>query len=86
MQIRLPRLPQAFEGFRIAQLSDIHIGPFMTEEQIRKYVAIANSLKPDLIALTGDFVTWDPATQQRRGGRALRPEGAVRRFRLPGQS
>jgi len=60
---RLPRLPAAFEGFRIAQLSDIHIGPFMTQEQIRKYVAIANSLKPDLIVLTGDFVTFDPTTQ-----------------------
>ena len=63
-RIRMARLPQAFAGFRIAQLSDIHIGPFMTEDQIRKYVAIVNGLKPDLIALTGDFVTWDPSTQQ----------------------
>ena len=62
--IHLDRLPAAFDGFRIAQLSDIHIGPFMTEEQIRKYVAIANAMKPDLVALTGDFVTWDPATQR----------------------
>jgi hypothetical protein len=61
-RIRLARLPKAFEGFRIAQLSDIHIGPFMTEEEIRRYVAIANDLKPDLIALTGDFVTWDRST------------------------
>jgi predicted MPP superfamily phosphohydrolase len=61
--IRIGRLPAAFDGFRIAQLSDFHIGPFMTEEQIRKYVAIANALTPDLIAITGDFVTWDPATQ-----------------------
>ena len=62
--IRLARLPKAFAGFRIAQLSDIHIGPFMPEEQIRRYVRIANDLKPDLIALTGDFVTWDPSTQR----------------------
>jgi uncharacterized protein len=62
-RIRLPRLPKAFEGFRIAQLSDIHIGPFMPEQEIRKYVQIANSLKPDLTVLTGDFVTWDGATQ-----------------------
>jgi predicted MPP superfamily phosphohydrolase len=59
----LARLPKAFSGFRIAQLSDIHIGPFMTEDEIRKYVRITNNLKPDLIALTGDFVTWDPSTQ-----------------------
>ena len=62
-RIPLPRLPRAFEGFRIAQLSDIHIGPFMPEEQIRKYVEMANALKPDLTVLTGDFVTFDPRTQ-----------------------
>lgn len=63
-RIHLRRLPAAFDGFRIAQLSDIHIGPFMTADQIRKFVAIANSFKPDLTVLTGDFVTWDAATQQ----------------------
>jgi predicted MPP superfamily phosphohydrolase len=63
-RIRLPRLPKAFEGFRIAQLSDIHIGPFMPVEEIRKYVEITNELKPDLVALTGDFITWDPQTQR----------------------
>lgn len=62
-RIRLSRLPGAFRGFRIAQLSDIHIGPFMSETEIRKYVAITNELRPDLVVLTGDFVTWDPKTQ-----------------------
>ncbi|HTX37808.1 MAG TPA: metallophosphoesterase [Bryobacteraceae bacterium] len=61
--IRLPRLPRAFEGFRICQLSDIHIGPFMTAQQIRKYADIANAQKADMIVLTGDFVTFDPDTQ-----------------------
>jgi hypothetical protein len=62
-RIKIPRLPCVFEGFRVAQLSDIHIGPFMTAEEIRRYVGIANGLKPELVALTGDFVTWDPSTQ-----------------------
>jgi len=62
-RIKIPHLPRAFEGFRIAQLSDFHIGPFMTAEEIRRYVGIANGLKPDLAALTGDFVTWDASTQ-----------------------
>jgi uncharacterized protein len=62
-RIQLARLPKAFKGFRIVQLSDIHIGPFMTQDQIRKYADIANGLRPDLLALTGDFVTWDPSTQ-----------------------
>ncbi len=61
--IRLPRLPRAFEGFRICQLSDIHIGPFMPADEIRKYVAIANAQKAEMIVLTGDFVTFDPNTQ-----------------------
>lgn len=57
--IGLPRLPQAFHGFRIAQISDIHIGPFMPVEDIHRCVAMVNRLTPDLIALTGDFVTWE---------------------------
>ena len=61
--IVLPRLSKSFDGFRIAQLSDIHIGPFMPQEEIRKFAAIANSLKPDLTVLTGDFVTFDPETK-----------------------
>ncbi len=63
-RIKLPRLPKAFEGFRIVHLSDIHIGPFMTSAEVRKYVAIGNSQKCDLVALTGDFITWDPSTQE----------------------
>jgi hypothetical protein len=35
----------------------------MPAEEIRRYVGITNGLKPDLVALTGDFVTWDPSTQ-----------------------
>jgi predicted MPP superfamily phosphohydrolase len=62
--IRLPRLPRAFEGFRICQLSDIHIGPFMPAEEIRNYAAIANAQKAEIIVLTGDFVTFDPDTQE----------------------
>jgi predicted MPP superfamily phosphohydrolase len=62
-KIPMPRLPAAFEGFRIAQLSDIHIGPFMPEEQIRKYVEMTNAMKPDLTVLTGDFVSFDARTQ-----------------------
>jgi predicted MPP superfamily phosphohydrolase len=62
--VYLERLPKAFHGFRIVQLSDIHIGPFMDEDEIRKYVRIANSLKADLVSLTGDFITFDPSPQQ----------------------
>src|SRR5437764_626676 len=62
-RIRLARLPRAFEGFRIAQLSDIHISPFMTAAEIRCCVSMTNDLKADLIVLTGDYVSWDPTAQ-----------------------
>ena len=73
-RIRLTRLPRAFEGFRIAQLSDIHIGPFTTADYIRRCVAITNGLKPDLIALTGDYVCWDPEAE----GEAVRALAGLR--------
>jgi uncharacterized protein len=62
-RLRLARLAKAFDGFRIAQLSDIHISPFMTANQIRKCAAITNQLKADLVVLSGDFLTWDAAAQ-----------------------
>src|SRR5216684_8408214 len=62
-RIRLGHLPKAFDGFRIVQLSDLHISPFMSAEEIRRYVAIANQLKGDLVVLTGDFLTWDHAAE-----------------------
>jgi hypothetical protein len=62
-RIRLARLPKAFEGFRIAQLSDFHISPFMSADQIRRCATITNQLKADLVVLTGDFLGWDPAAQ-----------------------
>lgn len=64
-RVRLARLPKCFDGFRIAQLSDIHMGPFTTEDYIRRCVAITNGLKPDLIALTGDYIAWDPGLERR---------------------
>jgi len=62
-RIRLARLPKPFEGFRIAQLSDVHISPFMPADEIRRCVTIANRLKADLVVLTGDFLAWDSVAQ-----------------------
>src|ERR1041384_1213799 len=56
-RIHLNRLPKAFDGFRVVQLSDVHHGPFSSREQIEQAVETANRLKPDLIALTGDYIS-----------------------------
>lgn len=50
-------LPKELEGLRIAQLSDIHIGAYMTPAEIARAVGMANDLKPDLAVVTGDFVS-----------------------------
>ena len=55
--IALRKLPREFHGFRIAQLSDIHHSPFLSEEEIVDAVRRANELNPDLIALTGDYIS-----------------------------
>ena len=56
-QIPLRRLPRGLDGFRIVQLSDIHHSAFTSREQIERAVATANNLKPDIVALTGDYVS-----------------------------
>ena len=55
--IVLPNLPVEMDGFRIAQLSDLHLEPWTKAEEIAEAVAHTNSLKPDLIVITGDFIT-----------------------------
>lgn len=50
-------LPDAFEGFRIAQLSDVHHSRIVSIEEVRRVVQLAQSAKADLIALTGDYTT-----------------------------
>jgi predicted MPP superfamily phosphohydrolase len=56
-QIYLKRLPPAFDGFRIVQLSDIHHSPFTSRAQIERAVDTANGLQPDIVALTGDYIS-----------------------------
>jgi uncharacterized protein len=54
--VRLPRLPGELRGLRIAMISDIHSGPYMSKADLDPYVARLNALKPDVILLPGDFV------------------------------
>ncbi len=60
VNIPLTRLPKEFEGYRIVQVSDIHIGPTIHREFIQTMVDTVNSLKPDMIAVTGDLVDGAP--------------------------
>lgn len=49
-------LPEDLEGFRIVQISDLHVGPTIKRDFIETVVKAVNTLKPDVIALTGDLV------------------------------
>ena len=57
-RIWLDALPGAFHGLRIVQISDIHHGLFLPKKWLNTAVRQANRLNPDIIALTGDFVTY----------------------------
>lgn len=60
----IPGLPAAFDGFRVAQISDIHMDEFTEAFFVREVVNHVNSLKPDAVFLTGDFVTSEFASQK----------------------
>ena len=61
VDVPIAGLPRAFDGMTIAQLSDLHAGSLFSEHPMQEAVAIVNGLKPDLIAITGDFVNHDVA-------------------------
>jgi hypothetical protein len=56
LELSLARWPAALDGFRIVQISDIHVGPLLGRAFARELVERVNALRPDLIALTGDLV------------------------------
>lgn len=55
--VPLSGLDAAFDGYRIAHLSDLHYDGAMTAAHMTRIAAITNALRPDMVAFTGDFVT-----------------------------
>ena len=60
ISIKLKNLPEAFHGYRIAHLADFHYGEYSEPTYIRHVIRVANALKPDMFALTGDFISAYP--------------------------
>jgi len=54
--VEIDGLPEAFDGYRIVQISDLHCGPFASGRRVAGWVAAANRLDPDLMAVTGDLI------------------------------
>lgn len=65
VEIELPRLPRAFDGYRLVQLSDLHASRLLHRSWMQAVVAKANGLAPDLMLLTGDMVDGTVAARIR---------------------
>lgn len=74
LTVRIPRWPVELDGFRIVQISDLHIGPLLDRRFAAALAARVNALAPDLIAVTGDLVDGDV----RRVGDEVAPLAALR--------
>lgn len=56
VEVTLPRLPAGASGYRLVQLSDVHIGPLLGRDWLQGVVERVNALEPDAVVITGDLV------------------------------
>jgi len=61
----IPGLPEPFIGFRMVQISDIHLMEFTEPSFLKLVLHEVNALRPDMVVLTGDFVSYGPIERQR---------------------
>jgi predicted MPP superfamily phosphohydrolase len=54
--VKIPNWPRALEGYTIAQVSDVHVGPFVGERERGEGFELVRRIKPDLLVATGDLV------------------------------
>ena len=75
--LTLPHLDAEFDGYRIVQLSDLHVVPQMPQRYLDRVMRVTNQQQPNLIAITGDIVTDQPQQY------ALRIEAALSALNAP---
>ena len=56
VDVPIPGLPPAWQGFTVAQISDVHVGPTIRQRYVRRIVDRVNTLQADVVAITGDLV------------------------------
>lgn len=60
VEIAIEGLPEAFDGYRLLQITDLHASRLLTGDWVAEVVAAGNAQRPDLIVLTGDLVDGSP--------------------------
>lgn len=58
VEVDIPSLSQLFDDYRIVNISDIHLGQWLTPKHLEGVVDMVNEQKPDMVAITGDFVSY----------------------------
>ncbi len=53
------KIGNSFDNYKIVQISDIHIGQWINKNKLDGVISLINSLNPDIIALTGDYVSYE---------------------------
>lgn len=61
LELPLPGLAPEFDGYRIVQISDLHLDGRTSARRTSRFLRLVNGQRPDLVAITGDFVTVDSA-------------------------
>ena len=69
----LPRWPEPMDGFTIALLSDFHYDPYFSVHPLHSAIGMVNDLRPDMIVLTGDFVSVPMFGDEKKGAFAAEP-------------
>jgi predicted MPP superfamily phosphohydrolase len=66
VELELPGLPQSFVGKRIVQISDVHVSRSIRRRYLKGCIREINHLEPDMVVLTGDYVTYDVRGQYKK--------------------
>jgi uncharacterized protein len=77
IHLAIPGLPDAFENYRIVHISDIHFGQWVSSDRLEGAVNLINEVEPDVVAITGDFVSYlldDSVEEMSQQLRRLKPK------------
>ena len=80
LNVKIPDLNPAFNDYRIVHISDIHLGQWISAKRIAGVVNLVNKQKPDLVAITGDSVSYvvnEPVLDMLRFLKNLKPKDAT---------